>query len=258
MSKAVAKREEVQAPELARESGSVLSMLQAIMTDPQVSVERVNLAFDFYQRVEAAQAKKAFDAAMADAKAEFDPIVKKHLVSYGEGKNKTSYKHEDLADISEAVDPALAKHGLNARWRATSKPGEPITVTCVVTHKLGYSEETTLTAGADNSGGKNGIQSIGSTLTYLQRYTKRLALGLAAARDDDGQTAAGGNGELITDQQADSIREELDALNADVPKFCEALGVEGLARIPSSKLEAANVIIGMKRRAAQAAKEAAC
>lgn len=257
MSKAVAKREEAQAPGLVQESGSVLSMLQAIMTDPQVSVERVNLAFDFYQRVEAAQAKKAFDAAMADAKAEFGPIVKKHLVSYGEGKNKTSYKHEDLADISEAVDPVLAKHGLNARWRGSSKPGEPITVTCVVTHKLGYSEETTLTAGADNSGGKNSIQSIGSTLSYLQRYTKRLALGLAAARDDDGQ-ASGGNGELITDQQADSIREELDALNADVPKFCEALGVEGLARIPTSKLEAANVIIGMKRRAAQAAKEAAC
>ena len=257
MSKTVAKRTEAEAPAPQDGPATVLSMLQAIIADPSVSIERVNQAFDFYQRMEAAQAKKAFDAAMADAKAEFEPIIKRHLVSYGEGKNKTTYKHEDLADISEAVDPILAKHGLNGRWRATSKPQEPISVTFIVTHKRGYSEEATLTAGADNSGAKNGIQAIGSTLSYLQRYTKRLGLGLAAARDDDGQ-AADGNAEFITEQQADGIREELDELKADVPKFCEALSVEGIAKIPTTKLEAAKVIIGMKRKAHQAAKDAPC
>ena len=63
-------------------------------------------------------------------------------------------------------------------------------MTCVLSHRDGYSEETTLTAGADDSGKKNSIQAIGSTTTYLQRYTLKLALGLATQdRDDDGASS---------------------------------------------------------------------
>lgn len=237
MTKAVAKRVETEVqvessappPALRSESATILSMLQTIMTDPTVSIERVNQAFDFYQRVEAAQAKKAFDAAMADAKAEFEPIVKRHEVAFGEGKNRTSYKHEDLADISAAVDPSLAKYGLNVRHRATSNPNEPIRVTCIVTHRMGYSEETTLSAGADGSGGKNSIQSIGSTLTYLQRYTKRLALGLAVGRDNDGKDADIKPSDTITDEQEAQIREAIEATGTELSSFASYFKIEKLS-----------------------------
>ena len=43
----------------------------------------------------------------------------------------------------------------------------------------------------DNSGSKNSIQAIGSTTTYLQRYTLFSILGLAAGEDDDGSAASG-------------------------------------------------------------------
>ena len=49
-------------------------------------------------------------------------------------------------------------------------------MTCVVSHRLGHSEENTLTAGRDESGNKNNIQAVGSTITYLQRYTLKAAL----------------------------------------------------------------------------------
>ena len=251
VSKAVAtkRKTDVAVAAPASESATVLSMLQTIMTDPTVSIERVNQAFEFYQRVDAAQAKKAFDAAMAAAKAEFEPIIKKRAVSFGKGDNKTEYKHEDLADISAAVDPILAAHGLNTRFRASSKINEPITVTCIVTHQQGYSEETTLSAGADGSGGKNSIQQLGSTLTYLQRYTKRLALGLAPARDDDGAKADAASEAFITEAQANEIRADLDTLKIDIEKFCWTLEVDGLAKIPVNKLAAANILINARRRA---------
>ena len=232
----------------ASESATVLSMLQTIMTDPTVSIERVNQAFEFYQRVDAAQAKKAFDAAMAAAKAEFEPIIKKHAVSFGKGENATSYKHEDLADISAAVDPILAAHGLNTRFRASSKINEPITVTCIVTHQQGYSEETTLSAGADGSGGKNSIQQLGSTLTYLQRYTKRLALGLAPARDDDGAQADAKADEFITEAQSTALRADLDALGADIAGYCQHIGVDAITKIPVAKYARALEAVNAKRR----------
>ena len=38
-----------------------------------------------------------------------------------QGAGKANYKHEDLFDIAEAITPALSRHGLSYRYRATSK-----------------------------------------------------------------------------------------------------------------------------------------
>ena len=160
--KALAKVEDAPMPAKAA-TPSLPAILQGVMSDPTASIERLNAAFDFYQRLETAAARKAFEAAMAEAKAEFEPIVKRHTVSYGAGKG--GYVHEDLADIEAAVKPSLSKYGLSYRFRGTSRPNEPVSVTCVLTHRDGHLEETTLSAGADNSGGKNSIQSIGSAIT---------------------------------------------------------------------------------------------
>jgi hypothetical protein len=62
---------------------------------------------------------------------------------------------------------------------------------CIVEHRDGHSEDTSLTAQPDNSGKKNSIQAIGSTITYLQRYLLKLALGIAASKDDDANSAGG-------------------------------------------------------------------
>src|SRR4030067_1110586 len=144
------------------------------------------------ERWEASQARKAFEAAMADAKAEIPPIFKNCHVGF-KAKNsdsRTDYDHEDLAEIARTVDPILARHGLSYRWRTAQAAA--ISVTCIVTHRAGHFEETTLSCGADNSGNKNSIQAIGSAVTYLQRYTLKAALGLSATKDEDGR-AVGGN-----------------------------------------------------------------
>ena len=147
------------------------------------------------ERYEAAQARAAFNAAIAAAKAEITPIVKTNAAGFDSRRTgeRTEYKFEDLPAIARAVDPILAKHGLGYRY--TAKTGDMnVTVTCILFHRLGHSEEASLTAGLDNSGSKNPIQSLGSSITYLQRYTLKLALGLSAEKDDDAHAAAGGNG----------------------------------------------------------------
>jgi hypothetical protein len=61
-----------------------------------------------------------------------------------------------------------------------------------------------LRAGADQSGAKNSIQAIGSTISYLQRYTLKAALGLAAANDDDGK-ASGSTEASLTQADIDGL-----------------------------------------------------
>jgi hypothetical protein len=151
------------------------------------SVEVLERLMGLQERWQANQAKRAFDNAMAALRMEMPPIIKNQSVDFTSNRGRTHYKYEDLADISEALTPAMAKHGLSFRWR--TQPGEPVTVTCIVSHRDGHSEECALSAPRDESGNKNPIQSLGSAITYLQRYTLKAALGVAAARDDDGQAA---------------------------------------------------------------------
>src|SRR4029077_16529835 len=141
------------------------------------------------ERWEAGQARKAFDAAMAAAKAEIPVILKTRKVDFTSGKGRTQYRYEDLAEIARTVDPVLGKFGLSYRWRTAALTPDTIAVTCIVSHRDGHSEETTVPGNHDGSGNKNSIQAVGSAITYLQRYTLRAALGLAAPGDDDGQAS---------------------------------------------------------------------
>jgi hypothetical protein len=108
-----------------------------------------------------------------------------------------SKKYADFAGIARVIDPILGQHGLSYRFRTVQT--DKIAVTCIL-FGHGHSEETTLSGPADASGSKNAIQAIGSTLTYLQRYSLVQMLGIAAGDDDDGK-AAGIGATTIDEQQ---------------------------------------------------------
>lgn len=184
------------------------------------------------ERWDANQARKAFDEAMSAAKSEIPVIHKNRHVGFDskkQGAARTDYRHEDLAEIARTVDPILSKHGLSYRYRTTSEINQPVTVTCIVSHRGGHSEENTLTAGRDDSGNKNSIQQVGSTITYLQRYTLKAALGLAASADDDGHKSE--PVDTITQAQADTIRDTLEASGAPRDKFLKWAKVEQIEDI---------------------------
>ncbi len=155
-------------------------------------IEVLTKLMELQERWERNQARKAFDNALAAAKSEIPIITKNRKVDFtGKSGVRTNYFHEDLGEIVSVITPVLGRHGLSHRFRCSSPVGEPITVTCIIAHKDGHAEENTLVGGRDESGNKNIIQAIGSTITYLQRYTLKAALGLAASYDDDGRAAGG-------------------------------------------------------------------
>ncbi|MBN9601838.1 MAG: ERF family protein [Afipia felis] len=197
------------------------------------------------ERWEANQARKAFDEAMAAAKAEIPTIAKNREVDFTSSKGRTNYRHEDLAEIARTVDPILSRHGLSYRFRVTSNVNEPVSVTCILSHRAGHSEETTLSAGRDDSGNKNSIQAVGSAITYLQRYTLKAALGLAAASDDDG--GASDMPDYVSGDQLAKIIDLAEAVGADKEKFCRYLKVGSLAEIPAAKFDHAVKLLEAKR-----------
>ena len=195
------------------------------------------------ERWEATQARKAFNTAIAAFKANPPEIIKTVQVGFESKRtgDHTSYKHEDLAELLAAVDPALAALGLWARFKVASDNGK-VTVTCVIGHADGYSEaDNTLSSAPDTSGNKNHVQAIGSAVSYLQRYTLKAALGLAAARDDDGRASEKPvNDKMISDDQADKIYAIFKAKpQISAEKFLKLAGAESITSILAVKFDAA-------------------
>src|SRR5262245_6293095 len=70
------------------------------------------------ERWERNEARKAYDEAIAAARAEIPKVLREREVSHGTGK--ANYKYEDLAAIEAAAVEPLSKHGLRYSWRTDS------------------------------------------------------------------------------------------------------------------------------------------
>jgi hypothetical protein len=157
--------------------------LLRIAVSQNADIDKLTKLMDLQERWEKNEAEKAFDAAMQRFKANAPNISKNHAVKFG----NTAYKHATLDHACDEIIPALSAVGITHKWRMTQDK-DLITVICVL-KGFGHSEETQLQGVPDNSGSKNSIQAVASTVTYLQRYTLLSACGLAAKNDDDGQTS---------------------------------------------------------------------
>jgi hypothetical protein len=199
-------------------------------------IEVLTKLMELQERWDRNQARKAFDNAMSAAKAEIPTISKNREVDFTSSKGRTNYKHEDLAEITRVVTPILGRHGLSYRFRTSSPVGEPVTVTCIVSHRDGYSEENTLVAGRDETGNKNSIQAVGSTITYLQRYTLKAALGLAASNDDDGKGSEA-TAPPISEEQVTKLIDLIESVGANRTKLLQLLKVESLDVLPVTRYD---------------------
>jgi hypothetical protein len=201
-------------------------------------IEMIEKLMGLQERWEANQARKAFDAAISAAKADIPVIVKNAT-----GHN--SKKYANFAAIAGTIDPIISKHGLSYRFRTDQ--GDRISVTCILSHRDGHSEQTTLSGPADASGSKNAIQAIGSTLSYLQRYSLVQMLGLAAADDDDGGTV--NSGAAITADQVAELVALADEVGADKARFCKHFKIESFAAIRADRFQSAVDALNAKRKA---------
>jgi hypothetical protein len=163
-----------------------MSILQMAISQG-ADIDKLTKLMELKEKWDAMEARKAFVQAMADFKNE--PIV---IAKDKENKQYGS-KYTSIGELVNTVTPLLGKHGLSAEWSLDQSDG--IKVGCTLTHALGHSGETKwMKVPADNSGAKNPIQQIKSSVTYARILTFEMACGLASkegALDDDGNGSDG-------------------------------------------------------------------
>lgn len=212
--------------QLAIAQNSPAAMMLAAM-DRGATLEQVEKMMDLQDRWERREAEKAFYAALSGLRSEAIEVIKRKRVHFSSAKGTTDYKHAELSDVIEAAQPAMARHGLSHRWEP-SQEGKKITVTCIVSHALGHSVSVSLTADPDDTGNKNPIQQVASTITYLERHTLKAVLGLSERGDDnDGRRSGGGSGS--GSGSAGDPKASAASTDSDIVKTGYAKAQEGMA-----------------------------
>jgi len=218
-------------PEVPQTSAEDMLM---VLVKKDAPLEMIEKFMDLRDREEKRTAKNAYTQAMAKFKANAPEIEKDKGVSYDTGKGTTSYRHATLGNVTNTINKALGEYGLSAAWK-TDQGESGVTITCTITHELGHSESTSLKAAPDTSGSKNAIQALGSTISYLERYTILALTGLATKdMDNDGQSET----VYLDEDQAKEIRDFISVVGKEA-EWLKYLKADSVETIPAKSYKKA-------------------
>lgn len=234
-------------PIAADANTALLQVIANAARDPQVDVAKMQALYAMHKDAVAEQARRAFAAAMSRFKANPPKITKNKHVKFETSKGVTEYDHATLGHANEEIIGGLAAVGISHRWDLDQLDGGVLKVTCVLTHSDGHETRTPLQHGREDSGGKNSIQGLGSTQSYLERYTLLAATGLAAGMpEDDGRNAE--KVDCVSENEIANIQALIDEVGANKISFLRYLKVDQLGDIPAANYKYVVKLLEEKRK----------
>jgi ERF superfamily len=232
------------------ESSAIISMIERAARDPSVDIVKMERLFEMHERAENRRSAMAYAAALSLVQP-LMPVVDRRgriTITDKNDRNKViqSTPYALWEDINSAIRPILADHHFALSFRTGTTTEGKITVTAVLSHAEGHSEETTITLMHDSSGSKNSVQAVGSSISYGKRYTAGLLLNITSkGEDDDGKAA--GEPDHVSDVQVAELQSLIVEAGADIPRFLKFMKIEKLADLPISQFERAKSKLEAKR-----------
>lgn len=169
-----------------QETPGILGVFERLARDKRLTVEKLGALIGLQERIMAANAKSAFDAAYARMLPAIPRISKRGRILNKQKEVQSHYAK--FEDIRKVVDPICQHYGFQMSYRTEWPETGVLEVVGVLTHEGGHSRESRFRTKADPSGGKNEIQGLGSGVSYGKRYTTIDLLAIVCeGQDDDGQ-----------------------------------------------------------------------
>lgn len=228
-------------PGIADERPSLLTAVIRAASDPNVDVDKMERLMAMAERLEARNARTAYYAAMAEMKPDLPIINRRGRIEVREKVNgqrtgdviqNTSYARWE--DIDEALTPVLHNHGFALTFRPGVAQDGKITVTGILTHREGHTEEATITLPHDSTGSKNAVQAVGSSTSYGKRYAATMLLNIRTKGEDDDGATGGAEG-TISQEQINNIRGLIERFKVNIESFCKVYGIEAIPDLPAAK-----------------------
>lgn len=226
---------------------AIIQVIERAALNPNVDIDKMERLLAMQERVMERNAKAAFTSSLAEMQPLLPVIDERGKISTDKGKTVQS-TYAKWEDINEAIRPLLASHGFALSFRV-NRTDAIVAVTGVLSHREGHSEETTIDLSVDSSGNKNGVQAVGSSISYGKRYAAISLLNITSRapqdRDDDGNAA--GRGDLINEHEVGELVALMEEVGADRDRFLNFLRVDTLAHLPRKRLAEATRALEAKR-----------
>lgn len=234
------------------EPKTLIDRLREISDKKDVELAREILAMirDEEDRI----AERAFNAAMLETQKQIGaapPIKRKSF------NRHTRSFWAKLEDISRQVDPLIHKNGFTISYGgAASRLPDHYCVIADVCHSAGHRRRYEMDVGMDHKGPKGeGTKSLaqgsGSSVTYARRFLKCMIFDVQIeGMDNDGNGAdpqrptvidaePGEAVALITDKQAETLVELIEAKGRTRAAFCKAWQIDKVVNLPAADYETA-------------------
>ena len=210
-------------------------VLMRVLSDPNIPADKLQIVLQTQKDILADRRREAFQTAFVAMAAEMPQVTKEGLIELKnkEGVRFGSYKFTKWEDMDEAIRPVLAKHGFALNFYEPPHNGADgkVTVRGVLMHLDGHSVESEKSGPPDTGPGRNSLQAIGSTTSYLKRYlAEELCNIVRKGEDNDGTTTL----KLITPAQIKELEGLLKAVKTQPDTFLRLFvtGCERMEDIP--------------------------
>jgi len=211
------------------ETAAILSVIERAALNPDVDIDKMERLLQMQERIVARNAKSAYAAAMSEMQKDLPTISKKGINTH------TEKAYGRWEDIHSEITPILSAHGFALTFRTST--ADKVTVTAVLSHREGHSEETSLTLPSDIGKGRNDVQAIGSSISYGKRYTACAILNInLGGEDDDGKTAGDAPPE---ETEVQAFVKEVDKHKASLARLLKAVGAENVHGLTGKQLKEA-------------------
>jgi hypothetical protein len=241
---AVAKIEPKEQPiAVVDESAALLAVIERAASNPDMDINKLERIIALREQMLARQAVADFNAALSDMQDELPAIAERGAAKVS---GQVRYTFALWEDINTAIKPVLKAHGFALSFRTDFTDG--VSVTGVLSHRSGHSEQTTIKLPADASGNKNAVQAVASSVSYGKRYTAGALLNLTSyGEDDDAYSAV----DPIDPAWSQSIADAADIATLKKIKADMIANWRGATNIPKELVTAYNLRLDALRETAK-------
>lgn len=174
-----------------QQSGSFLAAILDAATNPDIDAEKMKTMAELAVKLQDREREIEFNRAKNAAIMAMPVITKDGRIVIKDkdtGRERQQGRFARFEDIDRVVRPILETHQLALSFDIAERQGGGITVRPILTHTNGFTERgEAMPLPADQSGGKNAVQAVGSAAAYGKRYTMCAMLNIVTeAEDDDG------------------------------------------------------------------------
>jgi hypothetical protein len=227
------------------QSPSIAQLLQGVVERGVTAenAEALTTLCALYERVEAKNAERAFNAAFVKLQGEMPNIVASSVIP-------NRGKYERFEDVMRQIGPQLQANGFAVSF--DQKPEENrVTVICNLRHIDGHSSQTSFTV---RLGGRadSDTQADCKASTTAKRNALLQALNIVIRQDiyqsDEADVTVADGGGVVTANQAADLQALCEETGSDKVKFLAFAGAATFSEISASRFEELAKMLNKKRK----------